>query len=368
MPQSPSARHPHARTPTPHWKICKDFDAKVIVKMSKSFQQTLDELNADYIRVKGQPPSHFFCPILFRDEDTELCEAHIINQALPDAPTDWTVQRKDVDNFYGAYFESEFIAIQYNSFTHDNIFTDKRLSKLFKPQILVDDRPIDYFVAGDEVPQKYTRLVFENDGQTTQLGLKISPEDFLKAKESKWEMSISKDVRVSALISLIKAAHLTFFKMLGYKYAFSAGGHFVGRHILGEFFLQNKGKTKKEILENAYSFFKEFAHTARPISSSEVNFQGSISDNQILLCQKYGDIAWGCIVFVKTAQTVNAVLLPYFDQPDSVIRYFDFLKNDKEEIDVALMRFEQGHFELTRATKIIWPKNGILYPDELPTK
>ncbi len=331
--------------------------------MNENFQQKLDVLNADYTQIKGQPFFHFFCPVLFKDENVPLCEAHIINQAFPDAPSDWTIQRKDVDNFYGAYFESEFIAVQYNSHTHDDIFADKKLSKLFQPQILVDDKPVDYFIAGSEVPKKYTRLVFDNNGQITQLGLKISPEDLLKAKESKWEMAISKDVRVSALISLIKAAHLTLFKMLGYKYAFLAGGHFVGRHILGEYFLQNKGKTKKEILENAYSFFKEFAQMARPIDSSEINFQGSISDNQILLCQKYGDIAWGCIVFVKTAQTVNAVLLPYFDQPDSVVRFFDFLKNNNEEIDVALMCFEQGHFELTRATKIIWPKSGILYPD-----
>ena len=336
--------------------------------MNENFKQTLDELNADYTQIKGQPFSHFFCPILFKDEDVILCKAHIVNQALPAAPQDWTIQRKDVDNFYGAYFESEFIGVQYNAREHEDVFSDKKLTDFFKPQILVDDKPVDYFITNGEVPKEFTRLELDINGQVIQLGLKISPEDFVKAKESNWEMAISRDVRVSALISLIKAAHLTLFSMLGYKYAFSSGGYFVGRNILGEFYLKNKGKAKKEILKNAYFFFKEFGHMARPIDSSEINFQGSISDNQILLCQKYGDIAWGCIVFVKTAQTVNAVLLPNFDQPDSVVRFFDFLKNDKEEIDVALMRFEQGHFELTRATKIIWPKSGILYPDELPAK
>ena len=170
--------------------------------MNETTKQTkLDELNADYAQIKGQVFSHFFCPILFRDEDVELCEAHIINQAFPDAAPDWTIQRKDVDNFYGAYFESGFIALQYNSQTHDGIFTDKKLSKLFKHQILVDDKPIDYFRAKGEVPKNFTRLELDNNGEIIQLGLKISPEDFIRAKESKWEMEISKDVRISAVIS-----------------------------------------------------------------------------------------------------------------------------------------------------------------------
>jgi len=328
----------------------------------------LDALNTDYTQIKGQAFSYFFCPILFRDEDVELCKAHVVNQAFPEAPQAWTVQRKDIDNFYGSFFESEFVAIQYNGRTHDGIFVDKKLSKLFKPQILIDGEAVDFYLPNNEIPKEFTRLQFDNNGQIIPLALKISPEEVEAAKNKNWEMSISKDVRVSALVSLIKSAHLTLFSMLGYKYAFSSGGYFVGRNILGEFYLQNKGKAKKEIMENAYSFFKEFGHMARPIASSEINFQGSISDNQILLCQKFGDIAWGCIVFVKTAQTVNAVLLPYFDQPDSVVRFFDFLKSNKEEIDVALMRYEQGRFELTRATKIIWPKSGILYPDELSKK
>jgi len=332
--------------------------------MNENIQKTrLDALNADYTQIIGQPFSHFFCPVLFRDEDVPLCKAHIVNQAFPEAPLDWTIQRKDVDNFYGSIFESEFVVVQYSNRTHDEIFADKKLSKLFKPQILVDNKSVDYFVTGTEVPTDFTRLQFDNNGRIIQLGLKMSSEDFAAAKEKKWEMAISKDVRVSALISLIKAAHLTLFKILGYRYVFSAGGHFVGRHILGDFFLQNCGKPKPEVLANAHPFFQEFAHMARPIDSSEVNFQGTISDNQLLLCQKYGGIAWAVIVFVKTAHIANAVLLPFFDQPDSVVKFFNFLKDDNETIDVALMRFEQGHFELTRTTKIIWPKNGILYPD-----
>ncbi len=127
--------------------------------MNENIQKTrLDSLNTDYTQIKGQPFSHFFCPVLFRDEDVSLCKAHIVNQAFPEAPQDWTVQREDVDNFYGSIFESEFVAVQYGGQTHDGIFADEKLSKLFKPQIIVYDKPIDYFIADSEVPTKYTRL------------------------------------------------------------------------------------------------------------------------------------------------------------------------------------------------------------------
>jgi hypothetical protein len=327
-----------------------------------AFQSKLEKINTNYEQVINRSASHFFCPILFTDEDVELCKAHIVNQAFPESTPNWTIQRKDIDNFNGSFFEADFIAVQYNEHTHEDIFTNKKLSKLFKPQILVDNQPVDYFILNKKIPSNFTPLQFENGDNSLQLGLKISPKELEEAQEKNWEMSVSKDVRLQALVSLIKAAHLTLFEMLGYKYAFSSGGYFVGKSVLGSFFLQNYGKSKSEVLENSYSFFQEFVNMARPLISSEISFQGTATDNQLLLCQKQGDIAWGMIVFVKTAQIMNAVLLPLFDQPDSVVRFFDFL-NDKENetIDVALMHFTDNHFEISRATKIIWPKNDVSF-------
>ena len=69
-------------------------------------------LNVDYTGVSGSPFYHFFCPILYRDEDTKLCRAHVINAAFRDSDRSCTVQRADVDAFYGSLFEAEFLAIQ----------------------------------------------------------------------------------------------------------------------------------------------------------------------------------------------------------------------------------------------------------------
>jgi hypothetical protein len=124
-------------------------------------------------------------------------------------------------------------------------------------------------------------------------------------------------------------------------------------------------KTKLEKLNADYSKItgQSFSHTVRPIHSSEINFQGTITDKQLLLCQEYGGIAWAVIVFIKTSQSVHAVLLPLLDEHGADDKFFGFLKDKNQTIDVVLMNFDQAHFKLVRATKIIWPKNGILYPD-----
>ena len=52
--------------------------------------------------VEGRPFAHFLCPILFADEDVDLCQAHVVNEAFRGADRAWTVQRADVDSFYGS--------------------------------------------------------------------------------------------------------------------------------------------------------------------------------------------------------------------------------------------------------------------------
>jgi hypothetical protein len=67
----------------------------------------------------------------------------------------------------------------------------------------------------------------------------MHPTNVLTAAGKHWEIEISRDVRIPMMVSVIKAAHLTLFEMLGYRYALSLAGYFVGRQILGEFYLQN---------------------------------------------------------------------------------------------------------------------------------
>jgi hypothetical protein len=165
------------------------------------------------------------------------------------------------------------------------------------------------------------------------------------------------------MVSLIKSAHLTLFSLLGYGYALSAAGHFVGNDILGKFFQQNFDKEKSIILENARSFFREFAAMVRPIQSSGENTRGTITDNLMLICKEEIGLPWAFIVFVRISQSLHAVMIPIFEHPDSVSKFLGFLKDQNENITVNLARFNQDHWNVDkRSTTLVWPKTGILYP------
>ena len=63
--------------------------------MQVAVTSKLQHLNANHAGVIGRPFVHFLCPVLFRDEETELWKAHIVNVAFR-GRRPWTVQRKDV--------------------------------------------------------------------------------------------------------------------------------------------------------------------------------------------------------------------------------------------------------------------------------
>ena len=326
----------------------------------------LEKLNDDYYENKGQYFDYFFCPILFKDEDVEVCKAHIINQAFPSSSRRWTIQRKDIDGFYGSYFESDFVSIQYKEIgSIADTVTDKKLSRVFKPKILLDGNQIDFFIARGDIPTSYTRIEFDNDGDIVPVALKMSSDEVHASLNQDWEISVSKDVRICAIVSLIKSSHLTLFKILGYSYAFSATGYFIGRDILGKFYLQNKDNSKGDLLKNASLFFREFANMVRPLQHSNIGINGTTADNYVLVCRGRNNQIWAMIVFIKTSQSMHAVLMPVFDNPEMVETYLSFLQNENEQLYVSWCQYKEGHWSIDKnIDRFIWPKKGILYPED----
>ena len=332
--------------------------------MVKNIRSRLAQLRTDYNQLRGSPFSYFYCPILFKDEDVPLCEGHIINRAFPNSARNWVVQRQDVDNFYGSMFESDFATVQYRGEQIlGNAITDKELSKKFDPKILLDDEPVDFYFARGNVPKQFSRLEFDNDGKVVQLAIKMRPEEFMEKLGQKWEIAVEKDIRISAVVSLIKSAHLTLFSLLGYNYALSTAGYYVGKDILGKFFQQNVGKAKSDVLENAYPFFREFAAMVRPIQSSGVDVQGTITDNLMLICKEKTGLPWAFVVFIRISQSLHAVLIPIIEHPDAVAKFLGFLNDEKESITVNYAHFDQDHWSVdNEARTLVWPKTGFLYP------
>jgi hypothetical protein len=320
--------------------------------MKKEIAAKLKHLNDDYEKITGHAFHH-----LFKDEETELCKGHIVNQAFRNSSRAWTIQRKDVDGFYGQNFESDFVYVGYKveKLTPFDAIASSDFSKKLKPKILVDDQPVNYFYSKSNNQSGFTRIEIENNSK--------HPKDVESALDQNWEIEINTDLRLSALVSLIKSAHLTLFEILGYFYASSLGGYFIGRQILGEFFLQNQDKkSKTEILENANLFFQEFINMVRPVESFAFDIKGTITDKLLFVCKRNG-IFWAFIVFVRTSKKLHAVMVPVFDKPESVVPFLDFLKREKEtNLTGNFCRFDKpnGQWGIDKTShNLIWPRSGF---------
>ncbi len=330
---------------------------------------TLDALRADYEEVTGQQFDHFYCPMLFRDEAVERCEAHIVNQAFPNSTRATIVQRKDIDGFYGSRFEAEFVQLRLTEqFSFVEAFTSKDVSRVAKPRVIVDGREIDSFFAGDGMPAHFSRIQLKDKGSQVELGLKLCPEELESSLDRDWSIRISVDIRLPSVVSLIKSAHLSLFRLLGYRYVLSGGGQFVGRCILGEFYLKNHTKTKPDVLKVAKSFFRSYAHMVRPVEveSGGQELAGTTDDGYLYVCVNAANWPWALIVLVRTSpEALHAVMIPVFEGANAVASmetFMSFLENENESLEVRFCRFEQDskwHCS-EQVTRFRWPKDGTI--------
>lgn len=324
----------------------------------------LTELRADFASLVGRPFDHFFCPILHVDEDAELCKGHVVGQAFPDSARDWVVQRKDVDNFYGSCFEADFAAILYKEGgTPASVLFDKDLSRSFNVTITADGEPVDHFFAKAEIPKHFTGLELHDDhSDSVLLGLRMEPESAFKKAAQRWATWVSKDIRVPALVSLIKAGYLTLFSLLGYRYALSFDGLFIGRSMLGNFFRQSVGKPKPAVLHDAREFFGPFVHTVRPVLKTTLQLAGTITDGRMFLCRSSTGEPWAVIAFVRTSKQLHGVLLPLTESKRARALFKSFLQNDVTTFSASFIVFERDHWTTSpKPMTINWPKgSGLL--------
>jgi hypothetical protein len=333
--------------------------------MSEFIKSEVEKLNWSFVEKTGEPFAHFFCPILFRDEETELCKAHIINKAFSNSTRECTVQRADVDSFYGSRFEADFIGIEmYKGCSLLDIVADPSLSKRFNATVLHKGTPVEHFYSRAEIPEKFSRLDVPNLDASLAFGLKMQSSDLIAAAgDQQWEIEVSRDLSLSMLVSTIKAAHLSLFKMLGYRYALRQAGYFIGRTILGEFFLENCEKSKQDLSHRALQFFREFVHMVRPIISTTIEMQGTVTDGLAFLCMGGSGSPWAVIVLVKTEEQLYGVMVPTFESPDQIDAFLSFLKNTNSSIRVATGQLEEDKWTVSKDTaQMTWPKDGVLLP------
>ena len=171
-------------------------------------EKHLAKLKEDYTAVAGGPWDHFVCPILHADEDVPLLLAHVINKAFPNSDRSRTIQRKDVDNFFGSHFEADFLAIHKKiGRSPIELLADKNLRRLFKPTPLLDGREVESYPYQPSVavPEQFLEVTLSAEGHSVREVLKPTPSQRQAAQDGRAEIEVVKDVRIHALVSLLKA-------------------------------------------------------------------------------------------------------------------------------------------------------------------
>ncbi len=344
--------------------------------MNEQLRNCWRKLLADYESVSGRTWSYFFCPILHQDEETELCAGHVINQALEDADRSWTVQRKDVDNRFGTLFEGDFLALeQKGELQVDEILADKRLSRQFNPRIEVDGQSVDYYKerdAEEAVPEQFSKLSVETERVSVPLVLKIPPEEMENSSGGKLEIIVEKDVRLPALVSSLKSAHLTLFRLLGYRYALSAGGYFLGRQILGEFFLKTEDMNRQCAVRAAMAHFKEFAGIYRPVDDLSWDSKGTLTDHKLIFCMSEKK-PWAFIAIVRTGELKHAVMVPLLRDAESAERFCRFLHSPFPSFEGMVVQWDEDKkvwVGISDTNTVEWPHADLEAPmaSESPTR
>lgn len=325
---------------------------------ASDLETRLAELRNDYGEVVGGPWATFFCPIAFRDEPVELCRGHVVPNAFPDSDRNWTVQRKDVDAFYGSVFEADYVALRHKGERRalDGL-KDHRLKRELQPKVRMDGREIGFYKADGPVPTHHTPVVVQPDSARIELVLKIAPSDVLATEGRNWELGFERDLRVPVLVTALRSAHLTLFHLLGYRYALSAAGHFVGWDILGKFFTENAGTPRQQAIAEAPEHFGQFANLVRPLEAFPESLRGTVSDKKLYLC-KTDAWPWAFQVFVRTGKFMHAVMIPCFQTDHSVVRYLRFLEGHEQEYTAYLTQFDGDQWNVsTEPATFTWPES-----------
>ena len=227
------------------------------------------------------------------------------------------------------------------------------------------DREIEcYPFRGGQLRNGFAILEIPGPKSVFELAVRLDVES-ARLDPKNFSYETSKDLRLSALVSMVKSAHLSMFSLQGYRYACLSTGMFVGKDILGKFFLENQHCPKAQVLKNALTYFREFQHMVRPLDGELAHLQGTLSDGRFLFCADSTGFPWGLVVFVKTADKRSAVLLPANTDGDAVFTYLSFLRNDRSSVYFmdGIFDSEKKAWRVDPTRKLgAWAKSANSYP------
>jgi hypothetical protein len=336
-------------------------------KHSAAVTEDLELLQAHFAGSTGRRFVGFYCPILLAEEDVPLCMGHIVNASVPNSFRGRIPQRQDVDQFYGAFFEADFTGkVVARSMGLEKAINDPKMRKKLGLRLMLNGEEVPHYEdRGVEVRGHTQWSIVFGDGKPLRLMLKKSPEELEAMGERSIEVKFGRDNRIEALVSTMKAAYLTLFKLIGYPYAGNRDGSMIGYGALGRFFRENAGKRKVEVREAAKTFFLPYANMMRTVERYEGKQPlGTVEDGWGKICSA-GELVFGIIVTIRTDKQFFDVLMPYFDDIRGIEAYREFMGNHDQSLRVHNCKIENMQMTVAAQTKErFWPKGEAFRFDD----
>jgi hypothetical protein len=303
----------------------------------------LDNLNADFAAVEGRHFSHFYCPILLRDEDSELCLGHIVNDEIPNSCRTTIVQRKDVDGFYGSLFESNFIkAFKANNPTAYDVVKSPQLRRDIPWHVQIDGKTVPHYPLKRDKAHHHQGVALEvGDGQFFDVALKISQEELESAKQT--QIVVERNYIPDYTATMLKTAHLSLFHVLGYRYVFGVAGQWLAG-ILRKFYLKNYEVDRKIQEEAGKEYFANHSGMIVPLRGyDEEILRGSIEDQRFIACVGSSGSIYSLGVLIRTDKSMHIVFMPP-ENAEHMDTYCNLTKNIREkEFRYLIMEFSRGN-------------------------
>jgi len=292
---------------------------------------------------------------------------HIINEACPNSFNGCVVQRSDVDGFYGSLVESDFTTnIQARSMGGpEKALRDPAMRKKMGLKFVVDGEELEHYeYRGVDVPGHTPIAMHIGEGEPFHLIVKKTPDELDALMGKRLEIKVGKDCRMPSVVTLVKAAYLTVFRLLGYSYAVSLEGRRIGQHMLGKFFREHGGNHGRKKIQKAKkeapAFFQPYVNIMRLIDRFDGRQSvGTVEDQHGKASMTPSGKIFGLIIFVRSVIFFGAVLMPFYEEAEGEAAYNEFMQNESPRLLVRECKFEDMRLQIgTQSKESLWPKNN----------
>ena len=221
---------------------------------------------------------------------------------------------------------------------------DPKLNRRYRPRLFSKGEAVEHYITKEikSVPG-HTPLVVTNAGGDIlgNMVIKKAPDEVKALHATDMQVvAVPPATFVPAIIaSVLKAAHLTMFNLIGYKHVFSTAGLYLAG-ILRDFYERFKNSKKRSLAgELAVAFRPHVSLISPMILKNPSILAGTAVDNRLLAAigGTEGMFATGVLI-PASPDDAFCVWLPS-GHGKTIDTYFGFLKEPPPSIAVRLIRF-----------------------------